>query len=127
MERKDIPQGLKWNPTDIFPSDEAWDEEYKKVVAEYGEYDFDVFKGKLSQKKDLLECFTLMDTVSRRLEKLYLYAHLHHDSDMRVAKYTSSYAMVAGFLFVMIFYRTKSFLPCIFTHGVFNALSIFCN
>lgn len=98
MERKDIPQGLKWNPTDIFPSDEAWDEEYKKVVAEYGEYDFDVFKGKLSQKKDLLECFTLMDTVSRRLEKLYLYAHLHHDSDMRVAKYTSSYAMVAGLI-----------------------------
>ena len=35
------------------------------------------------------------------------------------------YAMSAGFLFVMIFYRTKSLLPCIFTHGIFNALSIF--
>ena len=34
------------------------------------------------------------------------------------------YAMSAGFLFVMIFYRTKSLLPCIFTHGIFNALSI---
>ena len=34
------------------------------------------------------------------------------------------YAMSAGFLFVMIFYKTKSLLPCIFTHGIFNTLSI---
>ncbi len=37
------------------------------------------------------------------------------------------YAMVAGFLFVMIFYKTKSILPCIITHGIFNALSAFAN
>jgi membrane protease YdiL (CAAX protease family) len=28
------------------------------------------------------------------------------------------YAMAAGFMFVMIFYKTKSLLPCIVTHGV---------
>jgi membrane protease YdiL (CAAX protease family) len=37
------------------------------------------------------------------------------------------YAMAAGFLFVMIYYKTKSLLPCIITHGVFNALSVFAN
>ena len=37
------------------------------------------------------------------------------------------YAMAAGFLFVMIFCQTKSLLPCIVTHGVFNALSAFSN
>ena len=37
------------------------------------------------------------------------------------------YAMAAGFLFVMIFYKTKSLIPCIITHGVFNALSVFVN
>ena len=37
------------------------------------------------------------------------------------------YAMAAGFLFVMIFYKTKSLLPCIITHSVFNALSVFVN
>jgi membrane protease YdiL (CAAX protease family) len=37
------------------------------------------------------------------------------------------YAMVAGFLFVMIFYKTKSLVPCIITHGFFNALSVFSN
>jgi membrane protease YdiL (CAAX protease family) len=38
-----------------------------------------------------------------------------------------AYAMAAGFMFVMIFYKTKSLLPCIVTHGIFNALSVFVN
>ena len=37
------------------------------------------------------------------------------------------YAMAAGFMFVMIFCKTKSLLPCILTHGVLNALSVFAN
>ena len=37
------------------------------------------------------------------------------------------YAIAVGFMFVMIYYRTKSLLPCIITHGVFNALSAFVN
>lgn len=37
------------------------------------------------------------------------------------------YAMAVGFLFVMVFYKTKSLIPCIITHGVFNALSVFAN
>ena len=35
------------------------------------------------------------------------------------------YAMATGFMFVMIYYRTKSLIPCIVTHGLFNALSVF--
>ena len=37
------------------------------------------------------------------------------------------YAMAAGFLFVMIFYKTESLIPCIIAHGIFNALSAFAN
>ena len=37
------------------------------------------------------------------------------------------YAMAAGFMFVMIFYKSKSLLACIITHGLFNALSVFMN
>ena len=35
------------------------------------------------------------------------------------------YAMAVGFLFVVIYYRTNSLIPCILTHSIFNALSIF--
>ena len=37
------------------------------------------------------------------------------------------YATAAGFMFVMIYYKTKSLVGCIITHGVFNALSVFVN
>lgn len=35
------------------------------------------------------------------------------------------YAAAIGFLFTIIFYKGKSLLPCMITHGVFNSLSIF--
>jgi len=37
------------------------------------------------------------------------------------------YAVAIGFAFVMIFYKTKSLVPCILTHSIFNSLSIFAN
>ncbi len=37
------------------------------------------------------------------------------------------YAVAIGFTFVMIYYKTKSLLPCIIVHSVFNALSAFAN
>ena len=35
------------------------------------------------------------------------------------------YAISIGYLFVVIFYKSKSLVPCIITHAVVNALSIF--
>jgi len=37
------------------------------------------------------------------------------------------YATAAGFMFVMIYYKTESLIVCIMAHGVFNALSVFIN
>lgn len=37
------------------------------------------------------------------------------------------YATAAGFMFVMIYYHSKSLLVCIFSHGLFNALSVFAD
>lgn len=37
------------------------------------------------------------------------------------------YATAAGFMFVMMYYKSKSLIVCIFAHGVFNALSLFAN
>jgi len=35
------------------------------------------------------------------------------------------YAISIGYLFVIIFYKSKSLIPCIITHAAFNSLSIF--
>ena len=37
------------------------------------------------------------------------------------------YATAAGFMFVMMYYKSKSLLICIAAHGIFNALSVFAN
>ena len=37
------------------------------------------------------------------------------------------YAIAIGFAFVMIYVKSKSLLPCIITHSVFNGLSAFAN
>jgi membrane protease YdiL (CAAX protease family) len=37
------------------------------------------------------------------------------------------YAVATGFAFVLIFYRTKSLIPCIITHCLFNSFSAFIN
>ena len=37
------------------------------------------------------------------------------------------YAIAIGFAFVMIYCRTKSLLPCIIVHSIFNGLSAFAN
>ena len=37
------------------------------------------------------------------------------------------YAVAIGFAFVMIYCRTRSLMPCIVTHSVFNGLSAFAN
>ncbi len=97
-ERKDIAENLKWKVTDIFESDEAWEKEFKALETEYSTCDFSVFKGKLGDKKTLLECFAFSDAISRKIEKVYLYAHMRHDEDVRVSKYTSANAMVGALI-----------------------------
>ena len=37
------------------------------------------------------------------------------------------YAVTIGFAFVMIYCKTKSLMPCILTHSIFNGLSAFSN
>ena len=37
------------------------------------------------------------------------------------------YATAAGFMFVMMYCKSKSLIACIAAHGIFNALSVFAN
>ena len=37
------------------------------------------------------------------------------------------YAIAAGFLFTIIFYKTRSLWPCIITHSTINSMSVFAN
>lgn len=51
--------------------------------------------------------------------------NLLNDKDLIATLLQICYASAIGFLFTIIFYKGKSLLPCIITHGAVNSLSIF--
>ncbi|TWG29744.1 oligopeptidase F [Geobacillus sp. C56-T2] len=78
--RSEIPIEETWRLEDIFPADEAWEQEFRQVKAmipKLGEY-----KGRLGESPELLyEALQYQDEVSMRLGKLYTYAHMRYDQD----------------------------------------------
>ena len=102
MERKDVKTEYTWDLSPIFPSDEAWEKEFKAMEADFANSGISSYQGKLGNKKDLLAFFALRDALSRRLEKLYLYASMRHDEDIRISKYTSYTAMMGSLVSKMM-------------------------
>ncbi|HOV13243.1 MAG TPA: oligoendopeptidase F, partial [Spirochaetota bacterium] len=85
-KRDEIQKEDKWNVEAIFENDTQWDNEYNslkndiKIIAS--------FKGKLKDGyKNLLELIQTEIDLSRRLGKLYTYAHMKHDEDGKNEKY----------------------------------------
>ncbi|EME76121.1 MULTISPECIES: oligoendopeptidase F [Bacillus] len=78
--RDEVKQEDTWRLEDIFPSDEAWNEEFqavKELLPKLSE-----FKGRLGHSADdLYEALTYQDKVMERLGKLYTYAHMRYDQD----------------------------------------------
>ena len=86
MERKDIAAKYKWKTEDIYPSDEAWEQAY---AAAEPLCDFKRFEGTLSSAAGLRAFFDAQERAGAALERLYLYAHMKHDEDARIGKYTA--------------------------------------
>lgn len=94
MERKEIAENKKWNTQALFESDEAWEKEYQAVEKEYSNIDFSAYDNRLGEKQVLLGCLALNYEVALRIEKLYIYAHLRHDEDVRNADTTAALARI---------------------------------
>jgi len=80
LTRQDVDVTETWNLESIYASNEAWEEEFESVKAMLPllvEY-----KGRLGQSAETLyEGLQLRDEVSRRLYKLYTYAHMRYDEN----------------------------------------------
>ncbi len=85
-QRADVPAEHKWRLEDIYPTDEAWEQDWQKAKASA-----DViagYKGKLcTSAEKLLEYMRYDDELTVLLENLINYAQRKNDEDTRVAKY----------------------------------------
>lgn len=84
--RKDVPENLKWDLTRVFKSDNDWEKEYTSVRKEV--QDLSNLKSAFTASgKNLYDGLTKILTVSRRLEKVYVYATMSSDVDTGEAHY----------------------------------------
>jgi oligoendopeptidase F len=80
-ERKDVPKEDQWRLEPMYASLENWEAEYKE--AEKLPEEIAAWQGKLSlSAASLGEALTAMFAAYRRVEKIYVYAHLRHDEDL---------------------------------------------
>ena len=85
-QRNEIDEKYQWDLSTIFATDQAWKEEATALAAAIK--DAAHFAGSLlSSPANLLETTEVYLDLSRRLEKVYVYAHMKNDQDTRVAKY----------------------------------------
>lgn len=82
-ERSSIEEKYKWDLSKMYPSPADWEAHYKKIEGMVDE--FAAMKGKAGQSSEsLLKALKLRDQVNVQLEKLYAFAAMRRDEDMRV-------------------------------------------
>jgi oligoendopeptidase F len=81
-QRSDIPEKYKWKLEDIYATSESWEKNFSALKDQSPQ--ISTCKGHLSDSgKKLLECLELNDTLSNKLDRLYVYANLKLDEDTR--------------------------------------------
>jgi len=89
-ERKDILNDDKWNLSPLFETDDDWESLYTSVENEMESYG--TFKGKLHESANHLgEAIRFHLEISRKIERLYTYAHQKSDEDKSDGVYLGLY------------------------------------
>lgn len=83
-KRENIEEKYKWDFSDYFKDDEAWEKEYADYSNEIKGITY--FDGKLDNKKNILEMFKTLESLSIKLEALYIYASCVRDTDVTNTK-----------------------------------------
>ena len=93
MKRSEVKEKYKWKIEDIFASDEEWEKSFDKTEKSL---DFAKYAGKLSDSSMLLKFLKANDEFDKNLSRLAVYAHMRHDEDAAISKYTAYYSKVGA-------------------------------
>ena len=91
LQRNEINEKDTWDLSTIFETDQKWEEELA-LLTEETKQAASLEGHLLDSAENLLNITERYLDLSRRLEKLYVYAHMKNDQDTRVAKYQEYYA-----------------------------------
>ena len=80
VTREDISKEAKWDLDGLYLQESLWQEDFKKLEKDISGYES--FKGTLASSAERIKaCLEFDIGISRKLEKLYTYAHLRDDED----------------------------------------------
>ncbi len=91
LQRNEINEKDTWDLSTIFETDQKWEQELALLTEDTKEA-ASLEGHLLDSAENLLNITERYLDLSRRLEKLYVYAHMKNDQDTRVAKYQEYYA-----------------------------------
>lgn len=85
-KREDIPVEDTWDLEAIYETDEKWEEEFKEIKALLPQ--MEQYKGKLSESAETLYAgLQQQDEITKKLGKLFTYAHMRYDQDTTNSHY----------------------------------------
>ena len=91
--RDEISEDSKWNLSGLYSDSDAWQEEFNALENSANEYAR--HRGKLgASAQALMDCLEFDSAVSRKLDKLYTYAHLKNDEDKTNAIHQGNFERV---------------------------------
>lgn len=79
LKRSEVPTEHQWKLQDLFPDQKAWDNTYNEVQRLIKSAKD--FQGNLNNADSIKQAFKLEDEVGLHTERLFVYAHMHHDED----------------------------------------------
>lgn len=80
LARSEVPIEYTWDVQSVFPSDEVWEEEIKKITVQLPQ--IEAFRGRLGESpKVLADWFNRVEQIGRSLGKITVYAGMHHHVD----------------------------------------------
>ncbi len=85
-ERSEVPAEHKWKLEDLYETDQAWRQAKEKLVARFDEVE--KYRGKLAESaSELLACLEFNTDISKEFGRLFSYASMKSDEDLRDSKF----------------------------------------
>jgi oligoendopeptidase F len=78
-ERSSIPEAWRWDVAALYPTPEAWEEDYARLPALLGP--LEALRGQLAKAETVRRFLELDSELDVLLDRLYTYAHLKADED----------------------------------------------
>ena len=94
--REDIPKEYVWNVQEMYSDLTAWEKAYQVCDQGRSWSEVEKYQSNIHSPNSLKELLDLYFISNRELEKLYVYAHLRHDEDLKNPNYKSAFTKIKG-------------------------------